>query len=484
MSTQNIISRASIYQDIKLYFFNSNSNEFQVHTYHDMVESIRHWKNFLVEQGHIGIGDKVALTLSLVDLRYVSLLYAITELGGITPILDTAPPGGTHKSRCRVLAPFKISFYHKDSSQSVTDVGLLYSKKQIDVDCWFDYTSTQNHKYADCIQASGDGIVIQSPTSGSTGDPKIVTYTHEWLTAIGEYCAQALGYSANDKILHLSNLHHGGSSGCFFFPTFKHCQEHYFLYGLTPGPETIFEIINLIVDKKINRVMFPNSVLLDSVLKNIPKLNHECHFYTLQANQRSWIAEVKRANVAGVISFFGATETLGPIFINTITPTSPDTHDVLNYGKLLGDFFSVQIKNNQLEVIDKTGRTNTLNDKFFVDDDGNYHYQSRSDLIRINEVTIEYSELQHILSEVFDNLSAALIADSVTNKIYLLINKTLQNGTTTSVKIDTINQNLQKLNPILKIDYVDFDNIEIFTSSIKLNRELVVEHFRKKYNLL
>ena len=483
MINQNLISRHSIHPEITQYFWRPDLNEYQAHGHNDMIESIRQWKNILTEQENIVPGNKVGLAITHFDLRYSACLFATAELGGVIPILDHVHVTSETKPRCRVLAPIDLFLYSDNIIQAARNVGNWYAKKQLNIDCWFNYASTTNHRYADVMLAQDEDIVIVSPTSGSTGEPQAITYSHKWLSAIGDHCTQTFNFSADDRILHLSNLHHGGSSGCFFFPTVKHCKEHYFEYGAMPSPEDYERIIKVIVDKKINRVMFPNSHTLDQILSALPPLEHECHFYTLQANSKTWIPEVRRTNVASVVSIFGSSETLGPIFLNTITPATTDSHNVLNYGKPLTNFYSVEIQDKQLYVSDKTGRNNLIDDCFEIDNNGNYHFRSRSKSIRVNEVTFDFGDLERMLTQNFDALSAVLVADSVANKIYLLVDLNLQDHADIPTKLNNINMTLGNINKILKVDYVDYQPIKNFLSGIKVNRSLIAEHFRKKFNL-
>jgi hypothetical protein len=265
----------------------------------------------------------------------------------------------------------------------------------------------------------------------------------------------------------------------------RYCSEHYFEHGVNADITKQKEIAELIVKKQINKILFPNSMLLDQVLKMLSPVDHECCFYTLQANQKSWIAESQRTGVS-IVSIFGASEMLGPIFINTITPnTTNDNHNVLNYGKPLSNFYSVEIINDdQFHITDITGRSNIINDRFTLDSQGNYHYSSRSDLIRINEVTFEFSELHHILVNTFSELTAALVADSTTNKIYLLISNQLQHLSSTAEKISQINHALNKINPALRIDYVDYVELSQFLTAIKLDRRAIINYFRIKFDLI
>jgi len=324
---------------------------------------------------------------------------------------------------------------------------------------------------------------MQCPSSGSTGDPKIIEYTHRWMKEIGQHCIDTFGWNADDRVLHLSNLHHGGSSGCFFFPTLKACREHYFDNGVSVNRAQILKIVDLIVSKKITRVMFPTAILLDGVLHEMPKIDHRCVFYSLQANHRSWIQYSRKTGVE-IISLFGASEVLGPIFINRITPQTDDTHDVLNYGKPLSTFYKVLALPEQLSIQDRTGRSATVNDIFIVDDNGDYHYSSRSDLIRINEVIISYKDLEQALRQQFDHSVSAIVAYTTLNKIYLLLDISLIHLPDTQDKINFINQSLSELDPILKIDYIEFATVEDFISGIKVDRQAVIDYFRQKFYLV
>lgn len=481
----NLIDSTKLHPDLKVHQWSYDGKTEYTHTREDFVESVKHWKNILGEQGNVQLGHKVGSGIKILNLRYASLLYAISELGGINLVLDRSA-GSNQPPRCRVLAPFDLFIVNDVENQidpSAVELINQYSLKKLRADIWFDYASTQSHKFAEQTVPSGDDLFMLTTSSGSTGTPKIIGYTHQWLSRLGEYCAQVLNYQSTDRVLHLTSLHHGGSAGVFFFPTMQHCQHHYFDYALNATEAKQKEIAKTIAEKRINKVVFPNSLSLDRVLSYMPAIDHDCCFYSLQANHRSWIQESRRTGIK-IISIFGASETLGPIFINTIDPNTPDSHSVLNYGKPLPGFYSVEITNQQLQVSDITGKVNMLSDKFAVDHNGEYHYQSRSDLIRVNEVTLQFADLHNIVLKHFDDLSAALLADTTANKIYLLLASHLNSDSTTAEKIAAVDADLKTINPILKIDHVDFVEMTTLLAGIKLDRAAAINHFRKKFNLV
>lgn len=479
----NIISSNNLHPELKIYQRDGDSSNFIMYNRHDVVESVRHWKNILGDKSNIRPGDKIGAGIELLDVKYVSLLYAVSELGGINLVLDKVEVGSNHLPRCRVLAPFDLYVQDDNVGQATRNIGEQYSRQTLYSSIWFDYVSDRPHIFSNQMIPTDNDLFMLTPTSGSSGTPKVIGYTHQWVSKLGDYCAKVLDYQNTNRVLHLTNLHHGGSSCVFFFPTLQYCQDHYFEHGLNASSDKQKEIVELIVGKQINKVLFPNSLLLDQILKSMPAINHDCCFYSLQANHKSWIQESRRTGIK-LVSIFGSTETLGPIFINTIDSNSSDDHQVLNYGKPLTEFFSVESKDRQLYVTDITGRSNIINDVFLVDDNGNYHYKSRSDLIRINEVTLEFSDLHNIVLKHFDDMSAVLLPDTVTNKIYLLLSSQLESDSATVEKIAAVGVDLKNINPVLSIDYIDFVDINSMMSGIKIDRNFATDYFRKKFNLI
>ncbi len=482
--SKKCFNRWFVHPEIELNFLDSSASNFKKSYINDFIASVQHWKNILAEKYQIGLGSKVGFGFSYLDLRYISLIFAVSELGGIVLILDKVSINSKVHPRCQAMAPWDL-FIHCSDSPDILNLG-RYAKVSNNADDWFDYQSSANHRFSDIIAQDEQAIFMQAPTSGSTGAPKVIDYSNYWLQMLGEHCAKTFDYKPTDRILHLSNLHHGGSSGTFFFPTLKYCKQHFFINALEGIDNTNLRqrVIDCIIQQQITRVMFPNSLLLDKILQEMPPLHHKCHFYTLQANHRSWINQARRVNLAGLHSIFGSTEMLGPIFLNTIDHNTHDDHDVLNYGKPLESFYQVQITDDGLHVRDITGRSAFLNDRFAKDDLGNYFFNDRSDLIRINEVFFTLYQLQHIINESgLDQTLCFLVCDSTTNKVYLLVDHTLQDLPTTQEAIARINASFAKINTNCGINYVDYQPIVNFISGIKISRESILAHFREKYQL-
>ena len=479
---KEVIDRNWINPNIQWYQYNHEKTERQTFTYKDIVESIDHWKNVIVENSDWKPGARLASGAHLCDLRYLSLLFATLELGGELIVLDKpARIEQIDQVRCRVLAPFDLFVLDDNQDPISRKTAEIYAKKSIPMNLWYTHNSP-DCKYSDVDWAEPKGMMMACTSSGSTGIPKPIEYSHEFIYNLAKRAERLFDLKPEDRVLHLTNLHHGGSSGFFFFPSLNACDHHFFEYGLHAS-QGMPAIIDMVRREKITKIIWPNNLSLELFIKTCPPLEHDVDLYCLQANLKSWIPMVKRSNVRSITSIFGASEVLSPIFVNVITRDTPDDHDVLNYGKLLDDFFDVEITEDQrFKVTNKWRGTYILNDHFQQDDNGNYHYVKRTDMMRINEATITFDACETISRQHFTTNKAFLIPDTLTNKIYLLVDDEFSSKV--DEKLPLINKALADINPILKVDFVDCQPIMKFYDQIKFSYVWGKAHFREKHQLI
>jgi hypothetical protein len=76
--------------------------------------------------------------------------------------------------------------------------------------------------------------------------------------------------------------------------------------------------------------------------------------YTLSTIKKEWTTFVKEGKIKNIISFFGTSETSGPIFINQ----SDDKNFIQNKFTLMDDYYEISFtKKNLLEVNIRTPST-------------------------------------------------------------------------------------------------------------------------------
>jgi acyl-CoA synthetase (AMP-forming)/AMP-acid ligase II len=390
--------------------------------------------------------------------------------------------------RGRILAPFDLMIVPDDYLESEDAHARTWANKfcrqVIKWEEWFTYESTTNSSWSDVILSDPKTTMIATTTSGSTGDPKPILYPHDFMVSVAHRTADLYDYNEDDRVLHLTNLHHGGSCSTFFLPTLNRCRTHFFRQGHTDDPDMLKEVADTIVNERITKVLFPDVLNFERVTQYLPKLEHKLICFSSQSVPKTTIDTVKRTNIDTVISWFGSSETLGPLFDSRITAdTDSATHDPLNYGKPLDNYYKITVEGEQLHVVSDF-QDHYINDAFVVDGQGNYHYSHRTDLLRVNHVTLNWKDLTDLLEDRFAEHRAHIVPDSTMNKMYLLIDRSYCNDADVQEKIAAIAADLRRLSTNLDLNAYDFCNMADFYSGIKFNRQGAQNYFRQKLNLL
>jgi hypothetical protein len=305
------------------------SSGWHIINYEDIVGGIVQWKNILYEQANFKFGEKFGVGGRQCDYGYLTAIFAGIELGGKIIVMPTTNSGQ------QLIGPISAWLYEDQVEKAIRDGNTVGTNCAIPWSTFYNFKSKfDTFEHLAQIERSPDDMVLTTTTSGTTGIPKVIEYSHRLFDDVRERSIKIFNLNQNDRVLHLSNMHHGGTGGVFFLPSLSACKYHYYFNGLEPVVNKIDELIKLIKTEKISKAMFPNNLLVDEFLKKLDWLDHDFEIYVNQSNRMDWVNAVKRTNVKAIHSLFGSTETLGPIFLNTITRNSGPDHDVLNYGKL------------------------------------------------------------------------------------------------------------------------------------------------------
>jgi len=442
--------------------------------YNDIIGGIVQWKNILHEQANLEPGQKFGVGGSRCDYTYLTAVFAGIELGGKILVMPASDSGK------KLVGPINAWLYEDHVKKTILDGEKVGAKHAIPWSTFYNFKSKfDNVFYLNQIDRLPDEIVLITSTSGTTGTPRIIEYTHRMFDDVRKRSIKIFNLVEEDRVLHLSNMHHGGTGGVFFLPSLSACKYHYYFDGQNPVAD-IDQLVNLVQQEKITKAMFPNNVLVDKFLDKLTWVDHDFEMYVNQSISKTWIDKVKRTNVKAIHALFGSTETLGPIFLNTITPNTDSDHNILNYGKLLDDHYAVTCQDNCTIVDIKNHYQEVLNDFFTIDSDGNHIFQSRTTMIRINDCVVSLKDLTRITQDLLDN-NGVIVPDIITNKIYVAYNKNITDPESTLHQLDL---ELKAISPILQVDYSACVDLGQFISGIKLSMENLRTHFRQKYNLL
>jgi hypothetical protein len=197
------------------------------------------------------------------------------------------------------------------------------------------------------------------------------------------------------------------------------------------------------------RIKFPN--LRVSLLSYVPEFS------------KKYIRELY---VKEIQSIFGSNETAGPLFLSTMSMDNIDNFDSRSFSKV-DDFYDMQIEDDVLTVtMPVYGTKIKTNDVFTVDGD-QYTHQGRSDLVRINDITIDFNFFNTICNEYNDQI--ILLTDTVENKIYLLIDKNPALSTNIDSIVEHINKKIRLYYSTdrLQIDKYIIEDFNSFLSGVK-----------------
>jgi len=478
----SVIDRHWIHPDINWHQKNPDGTFTVLHR-KDFWDGIDHWKNILTEHGFAKHGV-LAVGLNLCDIRYVTAIIACLELGGKLVIVDKpGTPASVDTVRCRIHAPFDLMIVNPDDvADNLQAVADTYAKQVISADLWFgDNYRAKDTSHKDIFRATDKHEVIVCTSSGTTGVPKPITYQHDFFYDLCERNQQVFEWQEDDRVLHLSNFHHGGASANFFWPTLKHVKNHYFDYGI--NTHRLKEIIDLIVDQQINQAMFPNQYVLDEFVSTAPILPTALTAHVLGSNRLRWIEHMQKSNIKYVHAHWGFSEQEGPILLNTLTQDSTKDFDTFNFGQPVDDFYELKLIEQGLEVYNHYRGTYVAKDLLTQDTDGNYIFHGRMHGVRIRDQIVDWNTLIDITNNMFDYDQAYIIPDSEYRELYLLIDSSLEHDPSTVKKIEHINQELTKIDPYMYIRYISYKPIIEFYDFSKFSYLLAKIHFRQTFNL-
>lgn len=421
-------------------------------------EMIDYWKVMLIEKHNIQEGQTCLLCFYDPNPYYYSAIFAVLELG-MTLIIDI-PHVYCHDD----LSNPKITMHGiidlaiiQDSTQNAAKFGMwdmiMYYRqcrnivREQDFDTYIIQQPELFEQRRTLIQATADTVLVQSPSSGTTGLPKTNKFTHRTVYRMCRRNMQYVDFPSDGRSLHIRNLHHGISLTQHFLPSFALCQHQYTHTTMLDTPESVDDLCRFVINNSITNIqLFTADILLDWA-KQTSKLPHKIFVTSLFHLPTELIYLAREKNIAVMTTHFGATNIGQLIFECRITPdTDPDTYEVNNFGQLLDDFWQVEIRDERLwvrsDALEQEWRTS--DDRFTINN-SNYYFHGRINTYRINDTWIDLEEINRLAAEHIGN-SGTLCLDPDHQKIYLMM--------WDESDADPLSVALKNLYPNLRIDLV------------------------------
>lgn len=465
-----------------------------------LEEKIDKWKYFLINRCNAKKGDKILVGVVTISVDFLALCFAAFELSLVIVIADEEPLREISgkkiiNPKMAGLMPLDIliwqtspdptidtdNFAAKESIRQSSARKFNYfsenSKIVVKLSDFYETEFPEDLSAISAIRPDKDDLLMLTTSSGSTGTAKVVRHTHEFFY---ELCMRNSRRFAGN-VMHCKNMHHGSSLTVFYLPSLmsETVSNHYF----TPCNEEHYDdFVKIIGGIDLNHISFPYMKIFKGVMDACYDQN--VTFPNVRVSLLSYIPAyskqyIKESYIKEIESIFGSNETAGPLFLSTMSMSNIDEYDSKSFQKV-DNFYDIQIVNNVLSVTLPVYDTNIKTNDVFILQDDNYVHNGRSDLVRINDVVIDFNFFSDICQEYHDQI--LIVTDTIENKIYLVLDKKYPVLAANADKvIDHINKKMRVYYSTdrLQIDKHVVEDFNAFLSGVKIDRELVREFFRQ-----
>lgn len=460
-------------------------HEKTVYNKEQLIEKINLWKYILRYKCNAESQESIIIANQNLDINYFAIIFAAAELSLKIVVIDYIRSDNFQDQektdpKTEALSPIDI-FLHdlptsleKSNPEGYAKFSFFTKHCKRAYSIYEDLTLTVDSK-ADYDEAIGifpnpDDVIIKSTSSGTSDKPKIIEHTHAFINTVSNRNSSFYDGTA----LHVKNLNHGATAGVTLFPALisDKVQKH-IIYSidedsdLTDFVDTISEFKN-----ELTTVSFPYPYLTEKFInasnsKNVtwPNLRLITLSYILDSVRHA----IRDGVFKSIMSIFGSTETLGPIFVNIVTKDTWNKDP--RYFEEHDDFYNTRLdkEGKVIVTVPEYGFETSTND-IFKKEDNFFVHQGRSDMLRINGESFELSIITKLNKE---NEDFYIVVDTLSHCLYLAY---WSKKTKEEVKhyIEQIESNFSRIK-VKKATQLIIDN---FYYGIKIDNELLREYFR------
>ncbi|NDB61774.1 hypothetical protein EB001_25535, partial [bacterium] len=267
------------------------------------------------------------------------------------------------------------------------------------------------------VYAQADDVAFCCTSSGTTDDPKLITYTHKFLYDLCQHNWKDIGYNDNDTMLHFSSLNHGGVI-TLLLPALMICKSHYF-QTFSPDKNGVLNTIKHCIDNNVTKIFFANggeiSQFIEMLCEHDLRLS-DTTILLLSFICPDWCIAIKQGRLRSVASLFGCSEICGPVFLPRLDSSNVDTFNPRHLGDPMTGYYDTKIIDGRIHTKLKDGREFVFDD--IVSNDG--YFISKNRLQKINDVDINPLDIVELVEKYYSRYVFEMYVDEIYNELYLL----------------------------------------------------------------
>lgn len=461
---EGVITRADINPLIKFTDYGPYAvgPDLETYDYNDLNKEIDAFKNLL--EPKIKIKNPTVVIGMQASKEQFACLFACYELGISVSIIDYERADDFDVDtyvdpKTEILSPIDFFVVHTADKGPKYEFFKAKAKQQIVLDEYWGNDSFDKKDYTpnNKIKATPSTIAIRCTSSGTTDTPKKIEHTHEFLKAVS--MRNTSMYHGRFGIGY--NLNHGSSMATYFLPCLfskdtTECKNlrHFKTYKLKPDWGKTIPMDHLMISYKIDTETWAKN-------HSDPNLT----VYTLGP-----ISPLVRGKFKDVISIFGSNETSGPTLLCKL---SDYQHGKKPFFKPQDDFYGHEIIDGRMHIhMPIYNKVHNTQDKFVIEDD-KFYFKGRDDLYRINGIDVNQNWMETIMFQIVNgHEKGQIVYDLVRQEIYIAL---WYKADVNKIK-KRFNKQLEEHHKISKVACLDMKK---FLSGVKVDQELLREHFRK-----
>lgn len=485
---EDIISRNFLPENIKFY----DGDNLEEKTYQHFVNDITFWKTILYEGYGIRPGHSIALYDKTIRYSYCTLFLAAAELGVrliVIPEYPTRSDGRTNNMDAYLEKYGLIDLCILDDGafESLPLLALtkFYGKQTISKEVFNTYEINDHDVYTflkNNTLAKPDDILTVSTTSGSTGEPKLIPYTHKQLYRNAVRNTKVYEFKSSDRACHTRNMHHPFVLIDFFMPALHIIENHYqfvapMLNSKSDGD--VKKFVAFLNENKITQIAFSSRPVMEQALDYMVtnRITFDHDFNIILGGQyvpKRYLLYIKSTNIRKIIAIIGSTETMSPLLTKHLTAdTDVDTYKENFLGWPPDNTYSYHLDGHSLSVTCPEIFTGSLKleDKFEGNTTDGFYHLGRDNFYRINHITFQIDDISKIVKELFSG-DFSICVDTHYQNLYLAV----WSGT---LDFDAVNSLLFSRLEITFTDFRYLDKLE-FETGFKLDQPKLRNFFKER----
>lgn len=346
-------------------------------------------------------------------------------------------------NKFHIVVPALIAIWELGAAIFCNDVDpkvqkLPYFKKFFDVvdlvitdfynnDIWIDsnkiltidYLNLDDQKeFNTKFSVSNKDIAYYTTSSGTTSDPKLLSFTHQQTVMMSEYIRKLLVSDYQTVVpFHFKTLHHGSLFNSFALPMLSSTQIHYTAQYTDFGSKFIEKICKDFVNNKITHFLSPYNWIRE--FAKVPDCDLEnLTLCTIQGNTDQEMQDLlTRFKPKQVINYFGCSE-VGTVFVGVTNKNNVNEYNPNRFDTLI-EYLDLEVHQNFIKVKWKhSDQWHIIADKIDVIDK-KYWFRGRDLTFTVGDKQLDLKVFADALKEYLRTEQLIVVPDYSNQLLYL-----------------------------------------------------------------